>query len=309
MSKSKLPPQRNLRNITLFQEEDSTQINPHCTTISIADIVVPESQPRRYFAPEAMEFLIASIKKEGILHPLLVRPIGNENQYELIAGERRLRASQALGLTEVPVTIKQLTDTEAKLVALTENLQREDLNPVEETEGILTLLSLKLNLEHQETISLLMRLDHEMRGNVKSDLSSAHNVMGKNEIEEIFQPLGTTWQSFLKNRLPLLNLPNDLLEVLRQGQIAYTKAKAIAKIKDPKTRQTLLEEALKEELSLTQIKQRIKALEENTSPAITPQSKLAQIYKRIQKAQLWKDTQKWRKAETLLNKLEALIND
>ena len=87
-----------------------------------------------------MQALVQSVKTDGILQPLLVRPLGEE-KYELVAGERRYRAAKEVGLTEVPVIIGDLTQQQALRVALVENLQREDLNPVEETEGILQLLS------------------------------------------------------------------------------------------------------------------------------------------------------------------------
>jgi ParB family chromosome partitioning protein len=91
-----------------------------------------------------MQSLVKSIKQHRILSPLLVCPKG-EDLYELVAGERRYRAAISAGLDEVPVVIWELTDEDALQLALLENLQREDLNPLEETEGILQLLALKLN--------------------------------------------------------------------------------------------------------------------------------------------------------------------
>ena len=112
------------------------------------------SQPRRYFDPAKQEQLVQSVKQHGILDPLLVRPMP-KNQYELVAGERRYRAAVALNLELVPVVIKQLSDQEALQLALVENLQREELNPVEETEGILQLLSLHLDSTELESRQLL----------------------------------------------------------------------------------------------------------------------------------------------------------
>ncbi|BAQ61138.1 chromosome (plasmid) partitioning protein ParB [Geminocystis sp. NIES-3708] len=141
-------------------------------TINIKNIVLPKQQPRRYFDSEKLEQLILSIKQHGILEPLLVRPL-SEGKYELIAGERRYRASQSLGLIEIPVVIKEITDEEALQVALIENLQREDLNPIEETEGFLQLLSIQLNLSISDVIAQLYRMQNEkvrVNGNV-----SIHN--------------------------------------------------------------------------------------------------------------------------------------
>lgn len=308
---SKLPPKRDLRNVVLFAEDTPQKTEP--ISLPLSRIILPSSQPRQYFSSSGMDSLIASIKREGILQPLLVRPLGE--RYELVAGERRYRAAQTLELTEVPVTIHHLDDTEAKLIALTENLQREDLNAIEETEGILDLLSLKTGLAQEKVKSWLNRLDHEARGNIKSneeEIDSAHNVMGKAEVEGIFTALNLTWQSFLKNRLPLLNLPQDVLDVLRQGRLEYTKAKAIAKIKDEEQRKEILSEAIAQELSLSQIKERISLLESQESNPLTPtvQKTLSETYQKLKKSQLWKkDPKKWRKAQILLKKLEELLDE
>jgi len=118
-------------------------------SISIKEIHLPEQQPRRYFDPDALKELVNSIKEHGILQPLLVRPLSSGG-YELVAGERRYRAAMESQLIEVPVVIRSLSNSEALSLSLIENLQREDLNPVEETEGILQLLSLHLETTVEE---------------------------------------------------------------------------------------------------------------------------------------------------------------
>jgi ParB family transcriptional regulator, chromosome partitioning protein len=124
--------------------------------ISLRSIKTRE-QPRHYFDPEKLEQLVQSIAQHGILEPLLVRPL-ETNQYELVAGERRYRAALKLGLSEVPVVIRQLNDEEATQLALIENLQREDLNPIEETEGILQLLAFKTRSERSLTPGITLFL-------------------------------------------------------------------------------------------------------------------------------------------------------
>jgi ParB family chromosome partitioning protein len=312
---SKVPPKRDFKNVTLFSDDSSENLESNVSILKMDKIVLPPSQPRRYFSPEAMESLVASIQREGILQPLLVRPI--QDKFELVAGERRYRAAHLLSFSEVPVVIRELDDVQAKLISLTENLQREDLNPVEETEGILALLSLKTGLDTENVYSWLNRLDHEARGNIKivDDNISAHNVMGKTILEEIFSCFNLTWQSFLKNRLPLLNLPEEVLTALREGKLEYTKAKAIAKIKSEKKRKDFLKQAIEENLSLSQIKERIEASaidKQNSSspPLASPQKEIVNISQRLKKAQLWKkDPKKWRKAQTLLKKLNELLED
>lgn len=304
-----IPPKRAFKNISLFTEEDSSPSqNP--LKVSLSKITLPQTQPRRYFNSEAMEYLKASIEKEGILQPILVRPQGNV--YELVAGERRYRAALSLNLSEVPVIIKHLSDQEAHLIALTENLQREDLNPLEETEGILSLLSLQLEKSEPEIISLLQHLDHLERGNIKVNSDSAHNVMGKEVIEEIFTRLGITWQSFLKNRVPLLNLPEDVLEKLRTGTIAYTKGKEISKLKNEEIRKSLLEEAIAQKLSLKQIKERIKNLIPRSEiKTNSPEVRTKNLWKRInkQKPWNWSDKQKQKKWIKLIQQLEDLFQE
>ena len=213
-----------------------------------------------------MAQLTASVKEHGILENLLVRPHPTRKGfYQLVAGERRYRAAKEAKLTEVPVMVKDLTDEEALAISLVENLQRDDLNPVEETEGILLLLSTRLKLSVAEISSTLYRMHNLLTKKV------TNNVIGKTEnndeveiqkaIEGIFAELGLmSWESFVSNRLPLLKLPEDLLESLRKGKIAYTKAKAIAKIYDADEREKLLNEAIESSLSLTQINERVAAI-------------------------------------------------
>jgi ParB family chromosome partitioning protein len=217
--------------------------------LSIESIELPSSQPRRYFDSQAMQALVQSVKTDGILQPLLVRPLGEE-KYELVAGERRYRAAKEVGLTEVPVIIRDLTQQQALRVALVENLQREDLNPVEETEGILQLLSHHLEYDLEEVVRLLYRMQNDVQR--MNDNVIIHHEM--QIVLKVFSEVGRmSWESFVSNRLGLLKLPSDIQEALRRGQIEYTKARAIAKVKDEQARKSLLEAAIAECLSLTQI--------------------------------------------------------
>lgn len=146
-----------LKNVALFKEEDDELTS---STVQLDKIVLPATQPRRYFDPQAMQSLVESVKQNGILQPLLVRPAGDK--YELVAGERRYRAAQTAALTSVPVTVQEMSDEQAVQYALTENLQREDLNPVEETEGTLQLLALRLGCETAQVSSVLYRMDNRL---------------------------------------------------------------------------------------------------------------------------------------------------
>jgi ParB family chromosome partitioning protein len=295
----------------LFGEENSSGVE--VTALKIEQIVLPTSQPRRYFDEDKLNQLAESIKLHGILENLLVRKLKEDSErYELVAGERRYRAAKLAGLTELPVKIKELTDEEAIEISLIENLQREDLNPVEETEAILQLLSSRLSIARREVTSLLYQMLNVKSGKVTNNVISNSQV---NSVEGTFQELGImAWDSYAINRLPLLNLPEDILDAIKEGKIEYTKAKAIAKIKSEEKREEFLNQAIEENLSLSQIKERIEALAANkqdgSPPLATPQKEIVDISQRLKKAQLWKkDPKKWRKAQTLLKKLNELLED
>ncbi|MFN3368464.1 MAG: ParB/RepB/Spo0J family partition protein, partial [Thermus sp.] len=115
----------------------------------------PRPQPRRRFDEASLEALAESVRAHGVLEPLLVRKAGEG--YEIIAGERRYRAAEMAGLKEVPVIILEVDERTAQAIALMENLQREDLNPYEETLGVLDLLALELSKSREEVVSLLYR--------------------------------------------------------------------------------------------------------------------------------------------------------
>ncbi|MBW4505086.1 MAG: ParB/RepB/Spo0J family partition protein [Scytonematopsis contorta HA4267-MV1] len=328
-------------------------------SIPLDQISLPPTQPRRYFDSEALKQLTESIKQHGILQPLLVRLV-DKDKHELVAGERRYRAALEIGLKEVPVVIRELDDNAAFQLALIENLLREDLNPVEETEGILQLLALKLGRNIEEIPPLLRRLQHsrkeaakssnnvigkkeldssdadnevslesdnnDVESNVLDSSSTDNNVIVKGDekpssdtqvnpdlkiVEEVFSGLGLmTWESFANNRLPLLNLPSDILEALRKGSLEYTKAKAIATIQDKDERAAFLERAIAQNLSLSEIKQYIS--ENKTSDST--QKTLSFDYKerftvattKLRKSRIWSDPQKRKQVEKLLSQLEAL---
>ncbi|HYW18376.1 MAG TPA: ParB/RepB/Spo0J family partition protein [Nodularia sp. (in: cyanobacteria)] len=320
------------------------------TTIKLLDIVLPQHQPRRYFDPQALLELVSSVKQHGILQPLLVRPLGS-GKYELVAGERRYRAATEVGLENVPVVVRELSDDQAFQLALIENLQREDLNPVEETEGILHLLGIRLHCDVEAVKSLLYRMKNahskeekqppdslnESRRNVSpkgestesgdnisdnldEQTESRRNVSPKVDleqsktVEQVFESLGLmNWLSFTTKRLPLLNLPDEILMALREGKLEYTKAQALARVKDEELRKQLLSQAIANDWSLSQIKEQIIAnTASETSSSKTPNQipeRLKDITQRIKKRQLWKEPRKQKQLVNLLNKLEALLGD
>jgi ParB family chromosome partitioning protein len=124
-------------------------------TLSVGDLQPGKYQPRTHMDPGSLEELAASIRAQGIMQPILVRPVGNR-RYEIIAGERRWRASQIAGLAEVPVQIRDIPDDQALAMSLIENIQRENLNPLEEASGIQRLID-EFGMSHQQAADAVGR--------------------------------------------------------------------------------------------------------------------------------------------------------
>ncbi|MBD1853915.1 ParB/RepB/Spo0J family partition protein [Cyanobacteria bacterium FACHB-502] len=279
-------------------------------SLPISSIVLPPSQPRRYFDPEKLRQLTESVRQHGVLEPVLVRPAGKEGLYELVAGERRFRAAQEVGLTDIPVTVRELSDEEALQLALVENLQREDLNPVEETEGILQLLALRLKIEPIDVPPLLYKMRNEAIGTVNQNVLINSQAEA---VQAVFAEVGTiTWESFVTSRLPLLRLPPEILEALRSGKLAYTKAQAIARVKDDNQRKELLEEAVSQDLSLSQIKDKIAVLKSpktSNDSELSLRSQIDDVLQLAKRSKVWDNPKKQRKLEKILADLKTLISN
>lgn len=189
-------------NALLGDDENETVYVPSSgetvNTVPLSALEPSPFQPRRVFDENAINDLVESIKTKGVLQPLLVRrKDDSENKYEIIGGERRWRASQMAGLTEVPVLVKSFSDKEALEVALIENLQRQDLNPLEEAEGYRRLM--------------------DEFSNTQEDLAKA---VGKS-------------RSHVANMMRLLGLPDKVKESLEQGKLTSGHARALLNAKNP----------------------------------------------------------------------------
>ncbi len=306
MSRKSQPPKSDRAASPVLESEQLQVAMPGAMhEVSITAIVLPKSQPRRYFDSVKMDQLIESIRTHGILENLIVRPVGEcEGQYELVAGERRYRGAIAAGLTVVPVSVRQLSDNEALALGLVENLQREDLSAIDETEAILQLLALRLKLSVEEAIPLLYRMQDELKGKVPL------NVLGNEKgqtVQNVFDELGKlTWESFVSSRLPLLKLPSEILSQVRTGTINYTKAVAIAKVKQEAERKALLDEALASQLTLSQIRERVRTLQPTDQPQ-SPKAKIQAVVSRVTKSKVWENKEKWQRVSALLEELSALV--
>ncbi|MGK7904152.1 MAG: ParB/RepB/Spo0J family partition protein [Hormoscilla sp.] len=302
--------------------------------IPLEQIQLPDFQPRQYFDEAAMLQLTASVKQSGIIQPVVVRPVGG-NLYELVAGERRYQAATSAGLQSIPAVIKNLDRKEALELALLENIQREDLNAIEETQAIVSLLALHLECDVAKVTKFLYKLKHVVDKN-SADL--AQNVLCKEKlpdatdeknilehperwlptVKSVFDGLNRmSWESFVTSRLSLLNLPSDLGDAVMKNRIKYTKAQAIAKIKDDSERREVLERAIASGWSLKQIKDHVKSLMgEKATPERDPEpipkltDRLDAINKHIKREQK-KNGKAWQnpQIQERLDALDALLTE
>jgi ParB family transcriptional regulator, chromosome partitioning protein len=283
--------------------------NKHQSTSELVEIqaihLPKQQQPRRYFSKDKMNQLIASVEEHGILEPLIVRPL-KTGGYELVAGERRLRAAKELGLTQVPIVIRDFSDEKALEVALLENLQRDDLNPIDETEGILNLLCQVIKGDKADVVGLLNKFANVHRRRLQLTEEESERMA---LIDQVFLKVGRlNREGFRTNRLPLLNLPEDVLEVLREGELEYTKARVIAKLENPKQRKALITETLRDDLSLTQIKLKVQEiLNADTEIFIGEELRQSLIVLSKQKSAAWHDEKKRKKLERLLSELQKVL--
>ncbi len=187
------------RGLSALLEEASAprDVNgPGVARLAIADIGANAAQPRRHFDPAAMDDLVASVRAHGVLQPILVRPVAGD-RYEIIAGERRWRAAQAAGLHEMPAVVRNLDDRMAFEIALIENIQRSDLNAIEEARGYQRLIG---DFGHTQQV-----------------LST---IVGKS-------------RSHVTNLLRLLDLPEAVQAMVEAGQLAMGHARALIGAADP----------------------------------------------------------------------------
>lgn len=272
---------------------------------------VPDGKPvRHYYDPEELEqWAVNDIKPNGIRSPLWVRPHPIQPQkYELVAGLRRLKAAGILGLATVPVKVFDWDNRTAFQAAISENANRRDFSALEELDNMLRLLEIQLGQSTEEVISLLYRMNNAAKG------TTNQNVLVSPEAElvkQVFNSFGRiTWQSFVATRLPLLKKPPEILEVIRQGKVQYTKGIVLASVKDVRQRQQLIEKAVQYSLSLSDLKEQVKTLTGSEQPA-KPASLQRRLTQTVQQAKknkaLWSDAAKTQQLEKLLSQLEALL--
>ncbi len=198
----------------IFIENDAETDNG-TVTLKISEIEPNREQPRKEFDEQALSELAESISQHGLLQPLLVRPL-TLGGYQIVAGERRYRACRMAGLTEIPVIIRELSNTETMEIALIENLQREDLTAVEEALGYKTLID-----EH-----------------------------GFSQ-DEVAKSVGKS-RPAVANSLRLLKLPESVMNYLKDGKISAGHARALLTLEDESLMEELAEEIINKDLSVRQ---------------------------------------------------------
>lgn len=198
-------------------------------SVAVGAIRPNPHQPRQHFDEASLQQLAASIRSAGVMQPVIVRPIdgqddGNSVKFELVAGERRWRAAQIVGLVELPAIVRPLDDRQLAEWAIIENLQREDLNPVDRAEAFQRLIQ-QFNLSHED-IATRVGLD----------------------------------RSSVSNSLRLLNLSKDTCALVREGRLSAGQAKVLAGIANPQQQTSLAHRAVKQDWSVRQLEQATRLL-------------------------------------------------
>ena len=208
--------------------------NSEVVYLYLDDIIPNRFQPREVFDDQALKELAVSIREHGVIQPIIVRKV--DNKYEIIAGERRYKASTMAGLTKIPAIIKNLDDKESSKVALIENLQRRDLTPIEEARTYQKILELEDNMTQEELAA----------------------TMGKT-------------QSSVSNKLRLLSLPEEVQDALLKEKISERHARSLLNVEDKNEQINLLNRIIEEKMTVREVEKEIKILkgeevEETTEP-------------------------------------------
>ena len=198
-------------------------------TLKLNEIEPNKEQPRKTFDEKALQELANSIERNGVLQPLLVRPMA-DGSYQLVAGERRWRASRLAGLSEVPVVIKEMSDEQAMEIALIENLQREDLNPIEEAEGLYLLIE-RYSLTQEEAAARVGRS-----------------------------------RPAIANALRLLNLPEEVRNMTKDGKISAGHARALLGFDTEKAMLATAKDIVSRDLSVRDVERLAKESSKDDAP-------------------------------------------
>lgn len=228
---------------SLFADNSVEEINPSVNKLRIMEIEPNHDQPRKDFDEKSLSELAESIEQHGVLQPLVVRPLAN-GSYQLVAGERRWRAARIAGLTEVPVVIKELTDEEVIEIAMIENLQREDLNPLEEALGYRYMMD-ELNITQEQ----------------------AAEKVGKS-------------RPAVANALRLLKLPNEIQDMVKNNLISPGHARALLGFDSEDMIVQTAKMIIKEDLSVREVENLVK--KSKKLPKVAKQQKRDKFFSEVE---------------------------
>ena len=210
---------------SLLREEDFIT-DENLLTVDLDKLMAREDQPRKNFDDDSLEELANSIKADGVIQPIVVRKVGDK--YEIIAGERRFRASKLAGLEKVPVVVKNVSDRKARELALVENIQREDLNPIEEAISLKTLME-EYKLTQQEL----------------------SDIIGKS-------------RSYIANNLRLLNLSDYIKDFLIRGDLSPSQGRTLLSLESEEERKRYLDKLLVKEVNIRDVEKKAKQSKNKT---------------------------------------------
>ena len=224
--------------MSLFGDQEvsapQTDLKTDYLSVSISNLVANKFQPRTYFDKEKIEELAQSIKQNGLIQPIIVRPHSEEGVYEIIAGERRYMAAQNAGLHEVPVVVLKINDVQALELAIVENIQREDLNVIEEAKGYDQLMK-EFSYDHEKLA----------------------DFMGKS-------------RSHISNTLRLLTLPEEVIKMVDEGKLTAGQVRPLVGRYNAKE---IALSILKEKLSARSVENLVKNQKESEGKKETSKSK------------------------------------
>lgn len=210
---------------SLLRDEDFIT-DENLLTVDLDKLMAREDQPRKSFDDDSLKELANSIKADGVIQPIVVRKV--DDRYEIIAGERRFRASKLAGLEKVPVVVKNVTDRKARELALVENIQREDLNPIEEAISLKTLME-EYKLTQQEL----------------------SDIIGKS-------------RSYIANILRLLNLSDHIKEYLIRGELSPSQGRTLLSLETDEERNKYLDKLLVKEVNIRDVEKKAKQSKNKT---------------------------------------------
>lgn len=314
-------PYSQLKGLDALFGEDVSSPSVKPTEVKLSSIQLtfsfaPNQAPLRhqYDRREIENWVDSDLRHNGIHTPILLRPHPlTPGFFELIDGMTRyIAATEFLGYEAISAVVMDLTDEQAYRVATSSTANRKKFTPLEYLDHALFLLSQEFQLATDDVCRLLYRLNNQSKkanhiDMVKSEEEAESNEFGR--VEGVFAFLGqTTWRSFVSNYLPVLKLPPELLAAVRKGDLEYSKAISLSRVKDAQDQAQLLEQATTEGLSSSELKERVALSKDQKEPIPEIRKRLDAAVKGVKKGKIWNDPSKSQQLNRLIDQIEALVN-